>query len=145
MNCKQSPKAFWRLASSPWSERFGLLPGGAFQLQTAIKMYLLTPSTRKSTSPALVLYTGVSHKYPAVLWQWQVCKCVPWSQRWWAQSTPGGLCWNTASNYLRTVIYLVPLRRENELALLVYSAGEFEICFEKWLFLKMKMLTVFIG
>lgn len=41
-------------------------------------------------------------------------------------------------------LLLVPLRRENELALLVYSAGKFESCFEKWLFLKMKMLIVFV-
>lgn len=52
-------------------------------------------SARKSTSLTLVLYTGVSHKYPAVLWQWQICKCVPWSQRWVSIvcSLSGGLCW----------------------------------------------------
>lgn len=42
-------------------------------------------------------------------------------------------------------ISLVPLRKDNVTAFLVYSAGKFESCFEKWLFIKMKMLMVFLG
>lgn len=43
------------------------------------------------------------------------------------------------------IIYLVPLRKDNVIAFLLQSAGKFESCFEKWLFIKMKMLTVFVG
>lgn len=64
-------------------------------------------STRKNTSPALGLYAGVSYKYPAVLWQWQICKCITWSQRLVSTicSLSGGLCWNVASDCLRTLFW----------------------------------------
>lgn len=56
-----------------------------------------------------------------------------------------GVRWNMTSNSQNNAIYAVPLRKDNVLVFLVSSAGKFESCFEKRLFMKMKMLMVFLG